>query len=106
MRVLHAGEEGLAAYDDRQLLEYAREDGCLIVTRNYVGFAKLAEAYLQEKRDFPGILFISSEIDPCDIDANVEVVERWLEASTGGPALEPGSVPAGPGPGNRYFWID
>ena len=47
VKVLHAGDEGLAAYDDRQLLEYAREDDCLIVTRNYAGFARLAEAIVQ-----------------------------------------------------------
>ena len=97
VQVLHAGEEGLAVYDDQQLLEYAREDGCLIVTRNYLGFAKLAEAYLQEGRDFPGVLLISSEIDLCDIDANVAVLERWLDASA--------ESSAG-GPHNRYVWID
>jgi predicted nuclease of predicted toxin-antitoxin system len=98
VKVLHAGDEGLAAYDDRQLLEYAREDDCLIVTRNYAGFARLAEAYLQDGRDFPGILFISADVDPRDMDAHVEVVERWLAATD----QAPGGLPDR----NRYVWID
>ena len=94
---IHAGEEGLATCDDRQLLEYAREDGCLIVTRNYVGFARLAEAYLREGRDFPAVLFVSSEIKETDVDGHVEAIERWLRG-----AAEAGSTSSLK---NRYVWL-
>ena len=67
----------------------------MIVTRNYLGFAKLADAYRREGRDYPGILFISSDIGADDVDRHVELVEAWLQPDSG-----PESDPA-----NRYVWL-
>ncbi len=77
--VVHAGVEGLASEGAQQLLEYAIADGCVIVTRNYADFTRLAEAYAGAGRTFPGILFVPPTLDATDTHAHAQAVAQWYQ---------------------------
>lgn len=100
VQALHAGEEGLAGLTDRELLEYARRDGCLVVTRDFASYGRLAEAYAARGREFPGILLLSPELRPADAEGHVRAVEGWLSRVAGWSDEElRRSV------GGRYVWL-
>lgn len=75
---IHAGEEGLADSDAMKLLESAIEDECVLVSRNYADFARLAEVFRRESRPFPGILLLGEELNAWDVEAQAEAIEGWL----------------------------
>lgn len=78
VRAIHAGEEELATADARRLLESAIEDECLLVTRNYGDFTRLAEAFRHAGRSFPGIVFLPP--DPARPAECAAAIREWLEA--------------------------
>lgn len=81
VRAIHAGEEELATADSRRLLESAIDDECLLVTRNYADFTRLAEAFRQAGRTFPGIVFLPP--DETAVESLADRMRAWLES--GGP---------------------
>ena len=90
--VVHAGVEGLASEGAQQLLEYAIADGCVIVTRNYADFSRLAEAYADAGRTLPGILFIPPTLDSRDTHAHARAIAGWYRENEGDAARIQGRV--------------
>jgi len=79
IRALHVGaERELACADARLLLESAIEDECLLVTRNYADFTRLATAFRHAGRSFPGILFLPP--GETAIEPSADRIRDWLEA--------------------------
>lgn len=68
--------EDLATADARRLLDAAIEDECLLVTRNYVDYSDLAEAYRHRGRSFPGVLFLPPTPGPAFEEARA--ISAWL----------------------------
>jgi predicted nuclease of predicted toxin-antitoxin system len=79
---IHAGEEGLADSDAMRLLESAIEDECILVSRNYADFARLADALRRESRAFPGILLVGEELNAWDVEAEADAIEGWVAETT------------------------
>lgn len=79
---IHAGEEGLADSNAMRLLENAIEDGCVLVSRNYADFARLADALRRESRPFPGILLLGQDLNGWDVEAEADAIERWAAETT------------------------
>lgn len=69
---------------DRDLLEFARERGRIVVTRNYGDFAVLARAYARRGRSFPGVLFLPTSLPQADAGAHVRAIEAWIDEHAGG----------------------
>lgn len=70
---------GLGDADDGAILKYAAEEGRVVLTRNYADFARLVDAMNRERREFPGVLFLSDAIPDSDGGAHVRAVQAWLE---------------------------
>ena len=82
--VIHAGEDvDLRDRDDHTLLELATSEGRIIVTRNCCDFAPLVTAFVNQGRQFPGVLFVSNGLRQNDAGALVRSLECWI-ASAGG----------------------
>lgn len=75
---IHAGEEGLSEADALALLESAIEDGCILVSRNYADFTRLADAFRQQSRAFPGVLLLGDEFPAWDSGLQADAIQRWL----------------------------
>jgi hypothetical protein len=88
VKCVHGAEEELATADARALLDSAIEDECILVTRNYADYTRLAAAYEHGGIAFPGILFLPPEETP--VSDLAERIARWLDAA--GPEVAPGRV--------------
>lgn len=75
---LHALEEDLAGMSDAALLRWCRENGRILLTRNYTDFAPLLETLSRREDAFRGVLFFSSGIPWSDVDAHLRSVRAWL----------------------------
>jgi predicted nuclease of predicted toxin-antitoxin system len=80
--ILHVAEVGLADADDPAVLEYARRDGRIVVTRNYHDFGPLVQALAARAIDFPGVLFLATSVRQSDVGAHVRVVADWIAVAT------------------------
>lgn len=72
---------------DRDVLEFARERGRIVVTRNYGDVAVLARAYARrDRRDrsFPGVLFLPTSLPHGDVGGHVRAIEAWIDEHAGG----------------------
>lgn len=85
---VHAGDIGLAAASDLDLLLAAAEEGRVVVTRNYQDFAPLARALAEKGEAFPGVLFLSPAIPQADLSAHVRAIRRWCERAGDGNPVE------------------
>lgn len=81
--VVHVLDLELRGASDARVLEYAREHGRILVTRNYGDFAPLAAAYGKRRTSFPGVLFIPSSIRPGDAGGLVKAISGWMAAHGG-----------------------
>lgn len=81
--VVHALDLERPIDDDRDVLEYARERGRIVVTRNYQDFAPLVEAYNRRGRSFPGVLFLPTSLPQGDAGEHVRRLEAWMERHEG-----------------------
>lgn len=68
---------------DRDVLELARRQGRIVVTRNYQDFVPLARAYRRRGRSFPGVLFLPTSLPQGDAGAHVRAIEAWIERHGG-----------------------
>lgn len=82
--VKHAGEAGLAQADDLELLLAAREEGRVVVTRNYRDFAPLVDALVDRGEEFPGVLFVSPALPQSDLPGHVRALRRWCRRAGDG----------------------
>lgn len=82
--VLHALRVDEEVGTDRDVLELAREQGRIVVTRNYRDFAMLARAYARRGRSFPGVLFLPTSLSQADVGAHVRAIESWIDEHAGG----------------------
>ena len=85
---IHAGEEGLSEADALDLLESAIEDGCILVSRNYADFTRLADGFRQQSRSFPGVLLLGDEVPAWDAEQQADAIQRWV--TTADPAAHEG----------------
>ena len=76
---LHILELGLARASDPIVFQYAREHGCILVTRNYQDFAPLVAQAAAAGQVFSGVLFLPTSIAHGDIGAHVRAVTQWIQ---------------------------
>lgn len=77
--VSHVLEVGLGGASDARVLAYAREEGRIVVTRNYQDFAPLVSAYVREGIAFPGVLFVPTSIPHGDPGGHVKALVSWVD---------------------------
>lgn len=82
--VVHALRVADELPTDRDVLEYAREHGRIVVTRNYRDFAVLGRAYARRGRSFPGILLLPTSLPQGDVGAHVRAIEAWIDEHAAG----------------------
>ncbi len=82
--VVHALRVDEPLPTDREVLELAREQGRVVVTRNYGDFRVLARAYARRGRSFPGVLFLPTSLPQADVGAHVRAIEAWIDEHAGG----------------------
>ena len=91
--ITHILTLGLGGTGDPKVFQYARNEGRILLTRNYRDFAPLVEKQGRAKECFPGVLFVA--ISPADVDAHVRALQEWIkEAEQGGKQIE-----------NTYGWL-
>ncbi|HET9984963.1 MAG TPA: DUF5615 family PIN-like protein [Longimicrobiales bacterium] len=84
--VVHVAEVGLADADDPGVLDWARRQGRIVVTRNCRDFAPIVTALAGRGIAFPGVLFLATSIRQSDAMAHVRALERWIAAARAGDA--------------------
>ena len=82
--VLHILVLGLGGIDDPEVLQYARDEGRILLTRNYKDFAPLVEKWVNTRESFPGVLFVATSIPQADVGAHVRAVQAWVEQTQEG----------------------
>lgn len=93
--VVHLLALGLGGTRDPEVLQYARDEGRILLTRNYQDFAPLVERWVIVQEGFPGVLFIATSIFQADVGAHVRALKRWAEdAGEGSRSIE-----------NTYGWL-
>ena len=87
--VVHLLAEGLGGTADPRVLQFTRDQGRILLTRNYRDFAPLVEAWSRSGTVFPGVLFIARSVPQSDSTAHVRALTAWCEAAAqGGNQLE------------------
>lgn len=94
--LVHTSEVGLAEADDAEIMVWARNEGRIVVTRNYRDFAPLVHAFEGSGEHFPGVLFCPTSIRHSDVGAHVRALEQWIAS-----ARAVGGNPAR----NGYDWL-
>ena len=79
--VVHVAEAGMADAEDAAILQWARREGHVVVTRNYRDFAPLAEALAARGETFPGVLFFATSVRQSDVGAHVRALGAWTAAA-------------------------
>lgn len=79
--VVHVAEVGLASADDAVIVQWARGEERIIVTRNYRDFAPLVNALAERGARFPGVLFLPTSVRHSDVGAHVRVITDWMTAA-------------------------
>lgn len=79
--VVHVVEVGMARADDAAILQWAQQEGRIVVTRNYRDFAPLAEALAARRLSFPGVLFLATSVRHSDVGAHVRALTTWIAAA-------------------------
>ncbi len=79
--VVHVAEVGLASADDAVILQWARREERIVVTRNYRDFAPLVEALAGRGESFPGVLFFATSVRHADVGAHVRALTAWIAAA-------------------------
>lgn len=82
--VVHLLAAGLGGTADIRVLEFARDQGRILLTRNYRDFAPLVEAWSRSGTVFPGIRFIAKSVPQTDPGAHVRAMTAWCEAAAEG----------------------
>ncbi|HEX8274162.1 MAG TPA: DUF5615 family PIN-like protein [Longimicrobiaceae bacterium] len=82
--VVHAVKVGLGSTPDPEILQWAIDQGRIVVTRNYQDFAPLVQNLAGRGIPFPGALFLSASIRQNDVGAHVRVIRGWIEAFEAG----------------------
>lgn len=76
--VAHVLALGLGGTPDPALFDYARQQGRILLTRNYRDFAPLVERWSRTGQPFPGVLFVATSIPQADGGAHVQALSAWL----------------------------
>ncbi|GJG86311.1 hypothetical protein tb265_14920 [Gemmatimonadetes bacterium T265] len=76
--VVHVADVGMARADDAAVLQWARDEGRIVVTRNYRDFAPLVEALAGRGELVPGVLFFATSVRQCDVGAHVRALSTWI----------------------------
>ncbi len=93
--IVHILALGLGGIDDPEVLQYARDEGRILLTRNYKDFAPLVEKWAHTGECFPGVLFVPTSIPQADVGTHVRAVKAWVETTeTGANRIE-----------NTYGWL-
>ena len=77
--IVHLLALGMGGTSDPAVFQYARDEGRILLTRNYKDFAPLVEKWAQAKVGFPGVLFIATSIPQADAGAHVRALKAWVE---------------------------
>lgn len=93
--IAHILALGLGGIADLEVFRYAREEGRILLTRNYGDFALLVERSAKAGVGFPGVLFVATSISQADVGAHVQALDTWIDqAKTGMHQIE-----------NTYGWL-
>lgn len=93
--ITHLLALGLGGISDPEVFQCARDEGRILLTRNYRDFAPLVERSAKTGMDFPGVLFVPTSIPQADVGAHVQSLKAWIEeAKAGGHKIE-----------NTYGWL-
>jgi predicted nuclease of predicted toxin-antitoxin system len=82
--VAHVLDAGLAGAPDPEVLQWAIEEGRVVVTRNYRDFAPLVQNLAASGVPFPGVLFLATSIRQNDVSAHVRAIDAWVTAFAAG----------------------
>ena len=82
--VVHLLAVGLGGTADPRVLEFSRDQGRILLTRNYQDFAPLVEAWARSGTAFPGILFIATSVPQSHPGAHVRALTAWCKAAAEG----------------------
>ena len=77
--VRHILPLGLAGTDDPAVLQYARDEGRILLTRNYRDFAPLVQRWSSAEVGFPGVLFVPTSIPQADVGGHVRALKAWMK---------------------------
>lgn len=80
---IHVAEAGLRGAADPAVLERARTEGRIVVTRDYADYSALVGAYGRRETRFPGVLFVPRSIPPGDVSLLVRSLLRWTGSRAG-----------------------
>jgi predicted nuclease of predicted toxin-antitoxin system len=93
--IVHILALGLGGIDDPEVLQYARDQRRILLTRNYRDFAPLVEKWAHTGEGFAGVLFVAPSIPQADVSAHVRAMQTWVEnAEAGDNRIE-----------NTYGWL-
>lgn len=87
---VHVRGIGLSGRPDNEILDAAREDDRILVTRDVKDFMRLSRFYQNVKREFTGVLLVPASFPEKDPTLLVRAISNWtsLQQFTGG-------IPAG-----------
>lgn len=77
---IHVLDIGMKGAVDHVVLQRARRDGRILITRNYRDFVALAETWSRQGVTFPGVLFVSASIPQGDVAAHLRALNAWTES--------------------------
>lgn len=75
---VHVRGIGLSGRPDNEILDAAREDDRILVTRDVKDFMRLARFYQSVKREFTGVLLVPASFPEKESTLLVRAINNWL----------------------------
>lgn len=76
--VVHVRGIGLSGRSDNEILDAAREDDRILVTRDVKDFMRLARFYQEMRMEFSGVLLVPASFPEKDSTLLVRAINNWL----------------------------